>query len=76
MRLELGNRTGENAGAGDIPLKMWLAAEELVGCGPIPARLQAATWGLAHLREDDFPEDVRQRAAATRKARSSIIDGD
>jgi hypothetical protein len=30
MRLELGNRTGENAGAGDIPLKMWLAAEELV----------------------------------------------
>jgi hypothetical protein len=51
-----------DAGADDIRLKMWLAANDLVGCGPIMARLRSATRGLASIREDDFPEDARPRA--------------
>jgi hypothetical protein len=64
--MKLADRIGD-AGADDIRLKMWLAARDLVGCGPITARLRSATWGIANLREDDFPEDVRQRATRIRQ---------
>jgi hypothetical protein len=61
----LSNRIGD-AGADDIRLKMWLAARDLVGCGPVTARLRGAAQGLATIREDDFPENVRQRAMRLR----------
>jgi hypothetical protein len=54
-------------GADNIRLKMWLAARDLVGCGPITARLRAATWGLASLQAGDFPEDARPRAMHLRE---------
>jgi hypothetical protein len=56
-----------DAGAADIRLKLWLAARDLVGFGPITARLRAAAQGLASLHEEDFPEDVRQRAMRLRE---------
>jgi hypothetical protein len=65
--MKLADRPIGNAGADDIRLKMWLAANDLVGCGPITARLRSATRGLASIREDDFPDDVRPRAIRLRQ---------
>jgi hypothetical protein len=65
--MKLADRPIEDADASDIRLKMWLAARDLVGCGPITTRLRAATMGLASLREEEFPDDVRQRALRLRE---------
>jgi hypothetical protein len=45
---------------------MWLRLRTF-GCGPITARLRAATWEFVNLPEDDFPGDVRQRAMRLRE---------
>jgi hypothetical protein len=65
--MKLADRPIEDADASDIRLKMWLAARDLVGCGPITTRLRAVTMGLASLREEEFPDDVRQRALRLRE---------
>jgi hypothetical protein len=51
-------------GSGDYKIKLYLAVKELVGVGSITERLRRATWGIAHLIDDDFPSSIRDRVMA------------